>query len=204
MRRVVLLPPDKGGGPWLSLYQWFLPGAPQLVDGQTAYRGKVCFERALFLMPEKRELEHPPNIPCALAHLQPRQTAYAAAKHQLGVPARPAGEQWTFIARRSRALPNRAEFLSVLPAHTKVLYAEDLTLDEMLLEMRRTRVLIGAHGAGLTNAVFLSPGAYLIELYAGPYYQQLAHDNGIFYLKARSIHELEQELRAAIKDDFYT
>lgn len=59
----------------------------------------------------------------------------------------------------------------------------DLSFREQLALVRRTDVLVGAHGAGLTHALFLPPGAHLIE-YAtggGNHFDNLARYSGVRY-----------------------
>ena len=46
-----------------------------------------------------------------------------------------------------------------------ILFAEELSFEEQVSLFSTCKVLVSIHGAGLTNAVFMRPGAYLIELY---------------------------------------
>ena len=59
----------------------------------------------------------------------------------------------------------------------------DLSFREQLLLVRRTDLLVGVHGAGLTHALFLPPGAHLIEFATGGgnHFSNLARYGGVRY-----------------------
>ena len=83
---------------------------------------------------------------------------------------------------------------------------EDMDFDEQLALLRRTRVLIGPHGAGLTNMLFCPPGALVVEIadpgYPNPNFYALAAALGHRYalVLAESVgsgHRLYRDLHVA-------
>ena len=59
------------------------------------------------------------------------------------------------IAHLKEALPH---------AVVEVVQFEQLTFEQQLETVRRTDVLVGVHGAGLTHALFLRPGSAIVEV----------------------------------------
>ena len=60
-------------------------------------------------------------------------------------------------------------------------------------------IVIGAHGAGLTNIIFMSPNSFLYELFP-PFwqfacYKRLAHNMDVQYLKSTAVGEKGPECR---------
>jgi capsular polysaccharide biosynthesis protein len=85
-----------------------------------------------------------------------------------------------------RPMRNEDELVERLICHgvTPVLLAT-LSLDEQIRLFRNARLVIGPHGAGLTNVVFGTPGAVLYELlpqhYRNPCMSRLAQLRGVHY-----------------------
>lgn len=73
-----------------------------------------------------------------------------------------------YVSRRRqvlRQISNEEEVERILQAHGfETVFFEDLTFEEQIKLMQETAVLIGLHGAGLTNMMFLNPGAKIIEI----------------------------------------
>lgn len=67
----------------------------------------------------------------------------------------------------------------------KILHMELLTIEEQIKAASSCRVMVGPHGAGLTNMVFAKRGCKIIELipnkYVVPLFRQLAIDCGHYY-----------------------
>lgn len=84
------------------------------------------------------------------------------------VPARPTGKPIIYVARtdtKSRVAVNEAELISRLSEEgVDIIIPGSLTLDEQINIFRNARLVIGAHGAGLSNVVFCDPEAVLYEL----------------------------------------
>ena len=53
-----------------------------------------------------------------------------------------------------------------------ILHAEELSFEEQVTLFSNCQVLVSIHGAGLTNAVFMSPGTYMLE-----FYREITHSN---------------------------
>jgi hypothetical protein len=58
--------------------------------------------------------------------------------------------------------------------------------------MKTTRVLVAAHGAGLTNVIFMRPGSAVIEIsnfgcYGEPYFGALSQLSGLLYWNWRPL-----------------
>jgi len=85
-----------------------------------------------------------------------------------------------------RPMRNEDELVERLISHgvTPVLLST-LSLDEQIRLFRNARLVIGPHGAGLTNVVFGTPGAVLYELlpqhYRNPCMCRLAQLRGVHY-----------------------
>ena len=108
---------------------------------------------------------------------------------QLGMntPADRSGRK-IMVSRRysTRGLENEAEFESWLAERGfEVLYAERFSFAEQVNVFSQASVIVGPHGAGLSNLVFSSPSAALIEvgspLRADPCFENLARVLGCPY-----------------------
>lgn len=68
-------------------------------------------------------------------------------------------------ARGVRSLVNEPEIEALLQeAGFEKVYFERLSFLEQIQLMRETKVFLGVHGAGMTNMLFLQPGARVVEL----------------------------------------
>lgn len=67
--------------------------------------------------------------------------------------------------RATRAVRDEKGLISLLSRYgISPLRAEDFTLAAQIGAMRRARVIVGAHGSGLTHALFMPPDSLVIEL----------------------------------------
>jgi capsular polysaccharide biosynthesis protein len=82
-----------------------------------------------------------------------------------------------------------------------VVRAEELTFGEQVARFAEAEVVVGAHGAGLTNVVF-SPEATLIELfeasYTNPCYEALSAACGHRYQAVVSPRRGDGHIRASV------
>ena len=103
-------------------------------------------------------------------------------REAMGRPSDRAPWRKVFISRtgaRIRRLTNEAEIEPILArAGFDIVVMESLGLEEQIRLMGETRVLLAPHGAGLTNMMFCTAGAHIIELaepaYPNPNFYALA------------------------------
>ena len=106
---------------------------------------------------------------------------------QLGIQHRP--ERRVYLSRKrapKRRILNEERIEHILArAGFECIAAEDYTILEQISLFASTKILIGPHGAGLGNMVFMSPGAHVVEFmpddYTFPFFQNLAAICGIGY-----------------------
>ncbi len=100
--------------------------------------------------------------------------AMAAIRAAFGLPASEAtasgiGHRRLYVSRsdaRSRRVVNEAELLSVLlPAGFEVVVPGSLAIADQAALFAQASHVVGAHGAGMTNIAFCSPGARVLELF---------------------------------------
>jgi capsular polysaccharide biosynthesis protein len=87
---------------------------------------------------------------------------------------------------KMRPMRNEAELVERLIRHgVEPVVLSGLSLDEQIAVFRNARLIIGPHGAGLTNLVFGTPGAVVYELlpdhYLNPCVNRLAQLRGLHY-----------------------
>lgn len=96
-------------------------------------------------------------------------------------------KQRIFISRKERRrVINEDELVAVLSEFGfKSIAPESLSVAEQVSLFANAEVVIGAHGAALTNTVFCSPGTKLIEIFApdyvNPCYRKLSSQVGLEY-----------------------
>ncbi|MEG4629417.1 glycosyltransferase 61 family protein [Microcoleus sp. AR_TQ3_B6] len=96
-------------------------------------------------------------------------------------------KQRIFISRKQRRrVINEDELVAVLSKFGfKSIAPESLSVAEQVSLFANAEVVIGAHGAALTNTVFCSPGTKLIEIFApdyvNPCYRKLSSQVGLEY-----------------------
>jgi capsular polysaccharide biosynthesis protein len=112
------------------------------------------------------------------------------ARHALTSSSRPPSEmgrsgRTIFISRRlarSRRLLNEAELLERLaPLGVEAVVMEDLTFDEQIDLMNETSLIVGPHGAGLTNMIACHAGTRIVEV------ADLSFPNPNFYALASAL-----------------
>lgn len=98
----------------------------------------------------------------------------ASPAHQVSILDRGPGDPFYFSPESEidlsgserRSVPNLAECIdSIEPGISSEFFdAKSLSVREQVIRMARTRILVGQHGAGLANMVFMSPGGIIIEI----------------------------------------
>ena len=93
--------------------------------------------------------------------------------------------------RRKRFILNEDALVRAtleLGFEVQILPLEDMTLYEQLAALRMTTILVGIHGSGLNNAIFLQRGGAMIQLlpyklnYKGAF-SSIAHEAGVHYIE---------------------
>lgn len=90
-----------------------------------------------------------------------------------------------------RSTPNLGSWVASLEDDTEMDYIDSTELDvtDQVRQAAETRILIGQHGAGLTNMVFMKPGGVVIEIHpplpaeATDTFEKLAHACGHDYVR---------------------
>ncbi|MDK3157436.1 glycosyltransferase family 61 protein [Kamptonema cortianum] len=98
-------------------------------------------------------------------------------------------ERRIYISRASathRKIKNEAELINFLkPLGFQVVYLEQLSVGEQARLFASAKVVLAAHGAGLSNLVFCQPGTQVIELFSPEYvethYWSLSHQLDLDY-----------------------
>jgi hypothetical protein len=106
---------------------------------------------------------------------------------ELGIPGKP--ERRIFLTRKhapKRKIVNEAVVEDILRrSGFEVVAAENLSVSEQISMFANTAILIGPHGAGLANSVFMPKGSHIVEFmpddYTFPFFQNLACICGINY-----------------------
>ena len=186
---------NSGGGPFAGPAQWlakaFTAAPVSFVDlcGGTAdgggggRRGPLCFGQTSLGRSATGRLywrarQAPEAFPETAATV--RGFGDAMLRHHGLPPAaespRPSAADVIFILRRrtQRRILNDADLQTQWAAPScasvRFVYLEDMSYAEQLAVARNgTAVFVGAHGAGLTNLLYLPTGAYVIELLSRSY-----------------------------------
>jgi capsular polysaccharide biosynthesis protein len=89
-------------------------------------------------------------------------------RRRLGVEGRPRGDARIYVARGAaprRRVINEMAVEKLLTSHGFTLINPDaMTMDEQIELFAGASIVVGPHGAGLTNAIFMAPGGVLVEL----------------------------------------
>jgi len=67
--------------------------------------------------------------------------------------------QWVDVSALKRTIKDAVSGFEIVDV-----FLEDMTIKSQINLMRRTRILIGAHGSGLINAMFMQPNRGVIEI----------------------------------------
>jgi capsular polysaccharide biosynthesis protein len=102
----------------------------------------------------------------------------------------PDAKKRIYVSRKSaatRQLVNEEELLSMLESEFEFhpILNEDYTIIDQVAIYRDADIVIGPHGAGLTNTLFAESPSLLAEMFSQvqqPFYQTLAQAMGIRYL----------------------
>jgi hypothetical protein len=82
-----------------------------------------------------------------------------------GAPAAAGGRRLMLLRRGTRKIANMADLEPVLRAHgIEAVATEGMGFAEQVRMFSGASLLVGVHGAGLTNAVFMPPGSALVEV----------------------------------------
>jgi len=80
----------------------------------------------------------------------------------------PVGPRYIYISRADigkRTIINEADMMPILHAYGfHIMHPGQLSLAEQIAIVRNAELIIGPHGAGLTNCAFSPPGAKLLEI----------------------------------------
>ncbi len=89
-----------------------------------------------------------------------------------------------YVARTHRGLANDAELWAALAARSFE-RLEPATLEDNVRRFAEAAIIVGPHGAGLSNVIFAPPGAHLLEIIPGdrpfPYFYSAASAAGLSY-----------------------
>ena len=113
--------------------------------------------------------------------------------------------------RGSRNIVNIDEVKAALLAHfgvpVRLLSFEGLSFGEQVRALHDVRLLVAPHGAGLTNLVFLPPGAALVEIFPihwrpGLYFDSLAESCSVWHGAYQNEDVAAAELSASCRETF--
>lgn len=95
-----------------------------------------------------------------------------------------------FISRKlagRRAIINEEEILAILKKHQfEVFYPEKHSFLDQVSIFSQVKYLVGTHGSGLTNMLFMNPGASLLELHKDKT-NELDHPSPLFWYMAETL-----------------
>lgn len=133
----------------------------------------VAPDRLVPLSPGWHRLERLLVSHAAQRYMLPKRAHITALRERLWDAALPPGERpapWRRVyvsrARTRRRILNEERLLPLLREHGfEVVFCEELSLREQIRLFAETSVIMGAHGSGLNNSLFLPPGGRLLEIY---------------------------------------
>jgi len=168
--------------PLIQYYRSYLGSDPDYYYLGTPVRGYQLESLEMLGVPRHRIVEHALQADRLLAAIPDRQGGYDAdfllfADRALRPGRRPGGCDGSrlFVSRASadhRRLLNEAECASALrDAHgVELVVTDGMSLADEIDLFRGARLVIGAHGAGLSNIVFAPTGSRLVELTSTSYW----------------------------------
>lgn len=115
------------------------------------------------------------------------------------------GNQKTYISRKfseRRRLNNEIELIEELrKKNFKILYMENLSFKQQVIESAKSKIIISVHGAGLTNLIWMKKKSKIIEfrdesdINLNPYYvlcQRLKLDYNYFFTQKGIFNKINQ------------
>lgn len=106
-------------------------------------------------------------------------------RERLSIPARTSGRRLYLPRGGHRRILNESELLPILDEHGFEVYRPGTTDEDPRQVFAEASVVVGGHGAGLTDIVFCPPGAAVLELmphiHVRAYYWTLAAGAGLDY-----------------------
>jgi hypothetical protein len=97
-------------------------------------------------------------------------------------------ESILYISRKKslRSPRNESQLIEVLEENgVEIVFAEDMSMHQQIVKFSSARLLIGLHGAGLSNQVWMKPGMYVLEILDKAYFnicfEALAKVSGLNY-----------------------
>jgi hypothetical protein len=85
---------------------------------------------------------------------------------------------WRSRCRRLSNLPSIKCALEAFGLPVIIVAAENMDFRKLLLLCRKTRLMVGAHGSGLANLIFMRAGSSLLELNPYGFYRDFFHKLG--------------------------
>jgi capsular polysaccharide biosynthesis protein len=133
----------------------------------------VAPDRLVQLTPGWHRLERILLSHAAQRYMLPKRAHVTALRDRLwqaalGPGERPAPWRRVYVsrARTRRRVLNEDELLPILREYEfEVVCCEELSLREQIRLFAEASVILGAHGSGLNNSLFVPPGGKLLELY---------------------------------------
>ena len=124
-----------------------------------------------------------------MAGLLSHAAAATYTRLRVAVPPASGGDKTIYVARTNsarRLAVNEAALIAMLQQQgVRIVVPGSLTVAQQIATFRAARLVIGPHGAGLSNIIGCEPGAHLYELlpshYANFCYSRLAQTCGLHY-----------------------
>ena len=187
LAQVMLMRPKPSKGGWIDGFvNALLPPGSSLKWSQDLDQltSPICFAQLL--------------IPGTVIHLVQgirdaealRQKVYASISLSAPLRRKRPPRSVLFVRRKSRSFTNHDELVLIINSYgvpCKSIFLGDLTFAEQVKEMSSAGILITPHGAGLTNIIWMSTGATVIEAFTSRewhynLYGEIAHNAGLFHI----------------------
>ena len=187
-------PPAQSRFPWFRPrgdFALLTPRLTRLHRATLSLMGADGFDRVTIRPGERYRLgrlEYHDRV-AGLADFAISATARAAYERLAAAVPETSGPERIYIDRSgaaNRPIPNEAALIARLrQAGFHPVRTERLRLDQQIALFRGARVIVAAHGAGLSNIVFSRPGTIVYELvpshYRNPCFLALARQTGLAY-----------------------